>query len=127
MDVTPLIPQGRQIIDGYGDGGFRVSGQRIEGSVIVFPDKVTTWTVGEIGTLSAGSLDAVSAAGRAGTVELLLIGTGARMTQIDRTLRQTLRADGVVIEAMDTGAACRTYNILLAEERRIAAALLPAG
>jgi uncharacterized protein len=124
MDVTPLIPQGRQIIDGYGDGGFRVSGQRIEGSVIVFPDKVTTWTVGEIGTLSAGSLDAVSAAGRAGTVELLLIGTGARMTQIDRTLRQTLRADGVVIEAMDTGAACRTYNVLMAEGRRVAAALI---
>jgi uncharacterized protein len=124
MDVTPLIPQGRQIIDGYGDGGFRVSGQRIEGSVIVFPDKVTTWTVGEIGTLSAGSLDAVSAAGRAGTVELRLIGTGARMTQIDRTLRQTLRADGVVIEAMDTGAACRTYNVLMAEGRRVAAALI---
>ena len=124
MDVTPLIPQGRQIIDGYGEGGFRVSGHRIEGSVIVFPDKVTSWTVGEIGALSAGSLDAVSAAGRAGTIELLLIGTGARMTQIDRTLRQTLRADGVVIETMDTGAACRTYNVLMAEGRRVAAALI---
>jgi uncharacterized protein len=124
MDVTPLIPQGRQIIDGYGEGGFRVSGHRIEGSVIVFPDKVTSWTVGEIGALSAGSLGAVSAAGRAGTIELLLIGTGARMTQIDRTLRQTLRADGVVIEAMDTGAACRTYNVLMAEGRRVAAALI---
>jgi uncharacterized protein len=124
MDVTPLIPQGRQIIDAYGDGGFRISGQRIEGSVIVFPDKVANWTVGEIEALSAGSLDAVSAAGRAGTVELLLIGTGARMAQIDRTLRQTLRADGVVIEVMDTGAACRTYNVLMAEGRRVAAALI---
>ena len=124
MDVTPLIPQGRQIIDAYGDGGFRVSGQRIEGSVIVFPDKVTAWTVDEVAALSAGSLDAVSAAGRAGTVELLLIGTGARMAQIDRTLRQALRADGVVIEVMDTGAACRTYNVLMAEGRRVAAALI---
>ncbi|HEY3147221.1 MAG TPA: Mth938-like domain-containing protein [Dongiaceae bacterium] len=124
MDVTPLIPQGRQIIDAYGEGGFRISGQRIEGSVIVFPDKVTPWAVGEIGALSAGSLDAVSAAGRAGSVELLLIGTGARMAQIDRTLRQALRADGVVIEVMDTGAACRTYNVLMAEGRRVAAALI---
>jgi uncharacterized protein len=123
MDVTPLIPQGRQIIDGYGGGGFRVSGQRIEGSVIVFPDKVVPWSVEE-GMLSAGSLEAVSAAGRAGTVELLLIGTGARMTRIDGALRRALRADGVVVEAMDSGAACRTYNVLMAEGRRVAAALI---
>ncbi|HET6160028.1 MAG TPA: Mth938-like domain-containing protein [Dongiaceae bacterium] len=124
MDVTPLIPQGKQIIDAYGEGGFRVSGQRIEGSVIVFPDKLANWNVAEIGTLSAGSLEAVSAAGRAGTVELLLIGTGAHMTQIDRNLRQALRTDGIVIEVMDTGAACRTYNVLMAEGRRVAAALI---
>lgn len=124
MDVTPLIPQGKQIIDGYGEGGFRISGQRIEGSVIVFPDKVATWNVADAGLLSAGSLETVSAAGRAGTVELLLIGTGARMTRIEGALRQALRADGVVVEAMDTGAACRTYNVLMAEGRRVAAALI---
>jgi len=124
MDVTPLIPQGKQIIDGYGEGGFRISGRRIEGSVIVFPDKVAAWIVKEAAALSAGSLEAVSVAGRAGTVELLLIGTGARMTRIDGTLRQALRADGVVVEAMDTGAACRTYNVLMAEGRRVAAALI---
>lgn len=120
MDVTPLIPQGKQIIEAYGEGGFRISGQRVEGSVIVFPDKVIAWA----GDLSAGDLQEVSAAGRAGNVELLLIGTGARMTQIDRTLRQALRADGVVIEPMDTGAACRTYNVLMAEGRKVAAALI---
>ena len=74
--------------------------------------------------MSAGDLQPVGAAGQAGSVELLLIGTGARMSQIDRELRQTLRADGVVIEAMDTGAACRTYNVLMAEGRRVAAALI---
>ena len=124
MDVTPLIPQGRQIIEAYGEGGFRISGQRIEGSVIVFPDKVIAWATATAGEMSADHLQAVSAAGQAGSVELLLIGTGARMTLIDRTLRQTLRADGVVIEAMDTGAACRTYNVLMAEGRRVAAALI---
>ncbi|MEZ5830424.1 MAG: Mth938-like domain-containing protein [Dongiaceae bacterium] len=124
MDVTPLIPQGKQIIDGYGEGGFRISGQRIEGSVIVYPDRVEAWAVSETETLTAGSLDAVSAAGRTGAVELLLIGTGRRMARIDSALRQAMRADGVVIEAMDTGAACRTYNVLMAEGRRVAAALM---
>jgi len=124
MDVTPLIPQGKQIIEAYGEGGFRISGQRVEGSVIVFPDKVVAWAPAAAGDMSAGDLQPVSAAGQAGSVELLLIGTGARMTQIDRALRQTLRADGVVIEAMDTGAACRTYNVLMAEGRRVAAALI---
>ena len=124
MDVTPLIPQGRQIIDGYGEGGFRISGQRIEGSIIVFPDKVVAWPIAVIGEMNEGNLEAVSAAGRAGRVDLLLVGTGQRMTQIDRALRQALRAAGVVVEAMDTGAACRTYNVLMAEGRRVAAALI---
>jgi uncharacterized protein len=127
MDLTPLIPQGRQIIEGYGDGGFRISGQRIEGSVIVFPERVVAWATAAPGEVSVGSLEPVSAAGKAGTVELLLVGTGARMTQIERSLRQTLRADGVVIEVMDTGAACRTYNVLMAEGRRVAAALIAVG
>ena len=124
MDVTPLIPQGKQIIEAYGEGGFRISGQRVEGSVIVFPDKVIAWAPAAASDMSAGDLQAVSAAGQAGSVELLLIGTGARMTQIDRELRQSLRADGVVVEPMDTGAACRTYNVLMAEGRRVAAALI---
>ena len=124
MDLTPLIPQGNQIIEGYGDGGFRISGHRVEGSVIVFPDKVVAWSTSTIRDMSVGNLEPVSAAGRLGAVELLLIGTGTRMTQIDRTLRAALRADGVVIEVMDTGAACRTYNVLMAEGRRVAAALI---
>lgn len=124
MDVTPLIPQGKQIIEAYGEGGFRISGQRVEGSVIVFPDKVIGWAAAAAGDMSAVNLEEVSAAGQAGSVELLLIGTGARMSQVDRALRQTLRAAGVVIEPMDTGAACRTYNVLMAEGRRVAAALI---
>ncbi|HEU4826226.1 MAG TPA: Mth938-like domain-containing protein [Dongiaceae bacterium] len=124
MDLTPLIPQGKQIIETYGGGGFRISGQRIEGSVIVFPDKIFAWAAAAASDMDAGNLGPVGAAGRAGSVELLLLGTGQRMTQIDRALRQALRADGIVIETMDTGAACRTYNVLMAEGRRVAAALI---
>lgn len=124
MDVTPLIPQGKQVIDAYGDGGFRVSGVRVEGSVIVFPDKLFGWKPAALGDVTAGSLSEISAAGKAGSVDLLLLGTGARMAQIDRGLRQELRAAGIVLEVMDTGAACRTYNVLLAEGRKVAAALI---
>lgn len=124
MDVTPLIPQGKQVIDAYGDGGFRVSGTRVEGSVIIFPDRLFPWGATALVEVNAAMLDPVSAAGRAGQVDLLLLGTGARMAQIDRGLRQELRAAGVVIEVMDTGAACRTYNVLMAEGRKVAAALI---
>lgn len=124
MDVTPLIPKGKQVIDGYGDGGFRVSGTRVEGSIIVFPDRLIAWPAATLAEVTAALLDAVKVAGTAGQVDLLLLGTGQRMAQIDRNLRQELRAAGVVIEVMDTGAACRTYNVLLSEGRKVAAALI---
>ena len=124
MDVTPLIPKGKQVIDGYGDGGFRVSGTRVEGSIIVFPDRLIAWPAAALAEVTVALLDAVKVAGTAGQVDLLLLGTGQRMAQIDRGLRQELRAAGVVIEVMDTGAACRTYNVLLSEGRKVAAALI---
>ncbi len=62
-----------------------------------------------------------------GDVEILLLGCGRRMGILPPALRQGLRASGIVVDAMDTGAACRTYNVLLAEERRVAAALIGIG
>ena len=124
MDVTPLIPKGKQVIDAYGDGGFRVSGVRVQGSIIVYPDRLSAWSPVVLAEVTVAALEEIAAAGKAGQVELLLLGTGARMAQVDRGLRQELRAAGVVIEVMDTGAACRTYNVLLAEGRKVAAALI---
>ena len=72
--------------------------------------------------LSGGSLAVVGQAEP--TVEVLLLGCGAKAALVPRALRGALRADGVVIEAMDTGAACRTFNLLMAEGRRAAAALI---
>jgi uncharacterized protein len=60
-----------------------------------------------------------------GGVELLLLGLGRRMAPVAPALRAALKAHGIAVEAMDTGAACRTYNLLVAEDRRVAAALLP--
>jgi uncharacterized protein len=124
MDLTPLIPSGRQIVESYGDGRFRISGQLFTGSVLVFPDRTLDWPPAAAGEASLATLEAVLAEGRAGAVELLLFGQGQRMLPVPADLRQGLRDAGVGIEPMDTGAACRTYNVLLAEGRRVAAALI---
>jgi len=119
-DITPLIPTGRKLITAYGDGGFRIAGEQFTGSVLVLTDTVLAWPVSEIGALTVDSLQPVAEAG----VAILLIGCGRAMAFIDPDLRATLRQSGVVIDAMDTGAAARTFNVLLAEERRVAAALI---
>jgi len=124
MDLTPLVPQGRQIIESYGDGRFRITGALHQGSVLVYPDKTVAWDVVESAALTEESLAGIAAAGDAGKIDLLLIGCGARMVMIPQKLRAALRSHGVVIEPMDTGAAARTYNVLAAEGRKVAAALI---
>lgn len=124
MDVTPLIPAGRQMVESYGDGRFRISGRVFEGSVIVFSDRTLEWPVRDALAVTVESLSEVAAAGQAGTVDLLLIGCEPHMAPIPGALRRSLRDSGVVTEVMDTGAACRTYNVLAAEGRRVAAALI---
>jgi uncharacterized protein len=94
------------------------------GSVIIFPDRTLPWSATEAAGATVENLEAVCAAGRAGTTELLLLGCGAKMTLVPSSLRAALRAAGVVVEPMDTGAACRTYNVLMADGRRVAAALI---
>jgi uncharacterized protein len=124
MDVTPLIPADRQVIEAYGPSGFRVSGVAHQGAILVFPDATRAWAPETVAEVDAASLAAVVAHGG---VEILLVGCGRRMALLSKELRAKLRQSGIVVDAMDTGAACRTYNVLLAEDRRVAAALLPAG
>jgi uncharacterized protein len=125
MDVTPLIPADRQVIDGYSARGFRVGGVAHTGAIIVFPDRTMAWDVVAMAGVNAESLAAVIFRGQQHEVEILLLGCGGQMHAIPSELRHELREAGIVTDAMDTRAACRTYNILLAEERRVAAALLP--
>ena len=122
MDVTPDIPEGKQVVQSYGDGRFTVSGAVHEGSILVFPDRVVPLEVTEFAELTVDTLSAVREA--ADEVEVLLLGCGPRMELVTKALRDPLREAGVVIEPMDTGAAARTYNVLLSEDRRVAAALI---
>jgi uncharacterized protein len=124
MDITPLIPAGHQVIEGYSANGFRVSGALYAGSVLVFVDRTEPWPVVE---LSEATLDRFAPVVARGDVEILLLGCGRRMAMVPPALRQGLRAGGIVVDAMDSGAACRTYNVLLAEGRRVAAALIGLG
>jgi uncharacterized protein len=124
MDLTPLIPAGRQIVESYGSGRFRVSGRVFEGSILVLTDRTAAWPAADIASMTLEGLAAVAEAARAGAIDLLLVGCGARMAPLPPGLRQAFRELGVVMEPMDTGAACRTYNVLMAEGRRVAAALI---
>ncbi len=128
LDITPKVQEGRQLIDSYGDGGFQIGGHRHLGAVLVFPEKTLPWLVGET---DGGETEGASLASLAPVMEsdppteLLLIGSGDRQASVSPEIRQALGAAGVVIETMDTGAACRTFNVLLTEGRRVAAALIP--
>lgn len=122
MNASPMAPAARKLIERYGNGGFRVSGEALTGSILVLNDRVLPWPVDQIGALSVDSLQPIIDAKP--SIEILLLGCGPRIAFIPPDLRKALRAAGVVIEALDTGAACRTYNVLLAEERRVAAALI---
>jgi uncharacterized protein len=121
MDLTPIVPAGRQVIESYGPGGFRVSGNAFSTSILVFPDRTLVWNVAAFAEVDAASLRPVV---ERGGIEILLLGCGRTMRPVPTALRQALKAAGIGIDAMDTGAACRTYDVLMGEDRRVAAALL---
>lgn len=123
MDVTPLIPEGRQIIQGYSAGGFRVSGSSYDGSIIVTPTQTSAWAAKDFAALTESDFDSLAA--QADDIDVVLLGTGGKFEFFPPQLRAALRNKGLSVDAMDTGAACRTYNVLMAEGRRVVAALLP--
>jgi uncharacterized protein len=122
MDFIREQPPGRQLVQSYQEGGFRIAGVRYEGSVLVLPDRTLAWRVRGLDEVTLESLAPVRAAEPA--VEILLLGCGRRLAMAPPELRQALRDRGIALEPMDTPAACRTYNVLIAEERRVAAALI---
>jgi uncharacterized protein len=122
MELTPLAQAGRQVIERYGANGFRVAGVVHRGSILVFPDRTEPWVAVHASSVTFESLAPVV---EYGGVQILLLGLGRRISAVPVALRAALRSAGIVLEVMDTGAACRTYNVLVGEERRVAAALLP--
>ena len=122
MEVAPQVPAGRQMVEAYGEGGFRIGGVAYQGSVLVMPERTLAWPVQRIEDAAFASF--ASLMPYAPEIQVLLLGCGKRNALVSPALRAELRAAGMVLEAMDTGAACRTYNVLAAEDRRVAAALI---
>lgn len=121
MDFNPALPEDRQYITGYGDGAFTISNVRHTGPVIVLPDATSAWAHGKPLTES----DFAIVLQASPVPEILLLGTGTAIRHPGPALLRALEARGIVLDVMDTGAACRTYNVLLSEERRVGAALIP--
>ena len=123
MDVTPLIKSGQQVIQSYAGGQFKVSGTAYEGAVIVMPSGVETWLVKDVSKLVLEDFQPLIA--QAGDIDVVLLGCGKQIQFLQPDLRKSLKNNDLSVDVMDTGAACRTYNVLMAEERRVAAALFP--
>jgi uncharacterized protein len=119
--MTPYFP-GRAPIDAYGNGGFRFAEMSHRGHILCLPDGVFAALGTEADSIAIEAL--AQLAGQAEIQTVLLLGTGAAQVFPSAATRAAFATAGIGLEAMDTGAACRTYNVLLAEKRAVAAALL---
>jgi uncharacterized protein len=113
---------GQPLIDAYGDGGFRLNGQMFEGSILLTPRGLYPWGIATLGETTQASLDPLVAC--AGEFDFLLVGGGAGFALLPKQIVGFLARKGIAPDIMSTGAACRTYNVLRAEDRRVAAALI---
>lgn len=122
VDITPLLKKGSQIIQSYGNGGFVVSDKSLKGSINILPSGVYGWNVSDINNLKIDDFSEILKEKQ--DIEILLLGTGTKMQFVDDAIIKELKKNKIVVDMMDTGAACRTYNVLLSEERRVAAAII---
>lgn len=104
----------------YGDGYVVVGGERHEGSVIVLPERVQAWHPASFDALAAEDFRVLAAM----ELEIVLLGTGPKLRFPHPALTRALAAARIGLEVMDLKAACRTYNVLVAEQRKVAAALV---
>ena len=114
---------GRFPIDAYGDGGFRFAEMSHRGAILALPSGIHIWPVEAGRALVAADFAKVLA--EKAEIDVLLVGCGAGLLPLAEEARWALREAGIGVDLMNTGAAARTYNIMLGEQRRVAAALLP--
>ena len=116
---------GRPPIDAYGNGGFRFADMSHRGSILCLPSGVYGWEPADPMALTAGDFARLFV--ETGKIEVMLVGTGRDLRLLPAPLRLALREAKISADAMSTGAAVRTYNVLLAEDRAVAAALIAVG
>ncbi len=122
MEFTEIKSSEEAFIAGYGDGGFRMGENRFEGSMLITPKGFYPWNVTDKKNISVESLKPILDDYR--SIEILVIGMGKGMTFLNKDVRDTFAKNKIAVEVMDTGAAARTYNVLLQEGRKVTAALI---
>ncbi|MGN7438830.1 MAG: Mth938-like domain-containing protein [Alcanivorax sp.] len=126
VDVTPLIRSDQQVIQSYANGVFKVSNVTYEQPIIVTSEATTVWDINNETTVEELQLnDFKTLIDNADHIDVVLFGAGKTMAFLPKNLRLALKEAGLSVDVMDTGAACRTYNVLMAEGRHVACALLP--
>ena len=118
---APHLPRSAPI-EAYGNGGFAFDGMSHRGSLLCLPDAIWAWPVTRPAGIDRASLVCLCVG--VGGIDTLIIGTGTDVWLPSSELRQALRAVSVVLDAMQTGPAIRTYNVMIGERRRVAAALI---
>lgn len=116
MRLTEVTYGTAKAIEGYGPGFFRVDGHVLRG-----PCLITPWDAGPWG----GYEDTAAPLSLEGRIDVLFVGTGAAIAHVPTAFRTVLEGQGIGVEVMASPTACRTYNVLLGEGRRVAVALLP--
>ncbi len=119
--TPPHLPQ-RVPIDAYGNGGFRFGDMSHRGSILIVPSGIYAWPVTRLEEADEPSFARVFA--ERDRLDFILFGVGPVMRAVPTALRLAFRARGIGLDVMDTGAAARTYNVLLGEARRVGAALI---
>lgn len=122
VDITPSIKGDRKLINSYGAGRFIVNGVEMPQSLLVYPDEVKPWNPPEAFQWTDALAEELLQAAEG--QEIVLVGTGKNMRLLPPMMKARFREKGISIDIMDTGAACRTYNVLLTEERKVLAALV---
>lgn len=116
MKLTEITYDNAPPVEGYGPGFFRIAGEKRDGGQLLLPNKVVAWEGYEDLTVI---LDVAS------ELDVLFVGTGAEIAHVPAAFRTAVEEAGPGLEVMASPTACRTYNVLLSEGRRIGAALLP--
>lgn len=125
MDITPLIPKSANVIQSYSAEGVKVSGEHYGPAGVVMPEEVFNWAIEAQTPQDLSRKDFAFLEKLETMPEVLIVGTGQTMAFLSKDLRNFLQDKGLVPEMMDSGAAARTYNVLLSEGRHVCAALMP--
>jgi len=122
LEFKEVTSQEGTALSSYGDGGFRIGEQRSKGSLLITPRGYYPWDAVDASSITLDSLKRIT--DQSADIDILLIGTGENMAFLSKDLRTSLEVATLAVDVMATGAAARTYNILLAEGRKVAAALI---